>query len=268
MARRIYLLVPSAVACLIFGCGGASDPGLFSAGGGKSGVSGASSAGATSLPNAGSTSAGGDASNAGSVGDAGSDSAAGGSSTAGSDSGGTGAGEAGHTGSGGSVEQAGTGGSSGHAEGGSSGHAEGGSAGHAAGGTAGSGEAGGGAGSGSGGKGSAGGGNEPTCVELYAQAATELTAARACNVGANAEQCTGKVDTTCNCQVPVEKDDSPATKAYQATLKQLQSKHCSQACPAIACTPVLNPQCRASSAGSKQGMCVASFPVGVPGPQF
>jgi hypothetical protein len=261
MARRIYLLVPSAVACLIFGCGGASDPGLFSAGGGKSGVSGASSAGAASLPNAGSTSAGGDTSNAGSVGDAGSDSA-GGSNSAGSDNGG--AGEAGHSGSG---EQAGTGGSSGHAEGGSSGHAEGGSAGHAAGGAAGSGVAGG-AGSGSGGQGSAGGGNEPTCAELFTQAATELTAARACNVGANAEQCTGKVDTTCNCQVPVEKDDSPATKAYLATLKQLQSKHCSQVCPAIACTPVFNTQCRASSAGSKQGTCVASFPVGVPEPQF
>jgi hypothetical protein len=158
------------------------------------------------------------------------------------------------------------GGSAGHAEGGSSGHAEGGSAGHAQGGSAGSGVAGG--GSGSGGKGSAGGGNEPTCSELFTQAATELTVARACNVAADAEQCTGQVDTTCNCQVPVEKDDSPATKAYQATLKQIQSKHCSQVCPAIACSPVFNAQCRATSPGSNKGTCVASFPVGVPQPAF
>ncbi len=258
MARRIHLLAPSAIACVIFGCGGAGDPGLFSAGGGNSGVSGASSAGAASIPNAGSTAAGGDTSNAGS-GDAGADSA-GGNSSAGSDSGG--ASEAGHSGSGGSINQAGAGGSAGHAEGGSAGHAEGGSAGHAEGGSGWLRRGRAGAGSGSGGKGSAGGGNEPTCAELFTQAATELTAARACNVDANAEQCTGKVETTCNCQLPVEKDDSPATKAYQATLKQLQSKHCSQVCPAIACTPVFNPQCRATTPGDNKGTCVASFPVG------
>jgi hypothetical protein len=271
MARRIYLLAPSAIACVIFGCGGASDPGLFSASGGKSGVSGASSVGATSGSSAGSTAAGGDSSNAGGVGLGGDDTggeSAGGNNSAGSDTGGTGAGEAGHSGSAGSVDRAGMDGGAGHAEGGSAGHAEGGSAGHAEGGTgtggtdvAGSTSSGGKTGS----AGAAGGGNGPTCSELLTQAATELTAARACNVALNAQQCTGTVETTCNCEVPVEKDNSPATKAYQATLKQIQTKRCVQACPAIACSPVINAQCRASTPSSTQGSCVAGFAMPTPG---
>ncbi|HEX3852930.1 MAG TPA: hypothetical protein VHW01_18330 [Polyangiaceae bacterium] len=268
MARRIYLLGPSAVAFAIFGCGGAGDGGLFGASGG------ASSAGAASVHGAGASStppgAGGDTSSAGDFGLGGDDTAgesAGGSSSGGADTGG-GNGEAGHSGSGGSVDHAGAGGSAGNAEGGGAGHAEGGGAGHAQGGeggTAGAGTAG---SAGSSGAGAGGGGTEPTCSQLLAEAATELTAARACNLAANAEQCTGAVETVCNCQVPVEKSDSAATKAYEATLKQINAKHCSQVCPAIACFPVTHAQCKATEPGSSKGSCIASFGIPTPVPAF
>jgi hypothetical protein len=267
MARRIYLLAPSAIAFAIFGCGGASDPGLF----GASGVSGASSAGAPSGHGAGASStppaSGGDTSGAGSVGLGGSDAggeSAGGSSAGSANAGGSGDGEAGHSGSGGSVDQggnAGTGGSAGHAEGGGAGHSEGGAS---TGGSAGAGTA----GSAGSGAGAGGGSSEPTCSQLLTQASTELTAARACNLAVNAEQCTGAVETVCNCQVPVEKDDSVATKAYGATLKQLNAKHCSQVCPAIACAPVLRATCRADGPGTTKGSCVAGFGVPTPVPAF
>jgi hypothetical protein len=266
MARRIYLLVPSAVAFAIFGCGGGTDPGLF----GSSGIGGAGSAGAPSMHGAGASStppgSAGDTSNAGNAGLAGED--AGGASSGGSDTGG-GDGEAGHSSSGGSIDQGGTSGSAGHAEGGNAGHAEGGSAGHAAGGTNAGGTAGAGtAGSVSSGGASAGGGNEPTCAQLLSQAATELTAARACNLAANAEQCTGAVETVCNCEVPVEKNGSAASDAYEATLKEIRAKHCSQVCPAIACLPVTRAQCRATTPESTKGSCVAGFAIPTPVPAF
>jgi len=265
MARRIYLLGASALAFAIFGCGGAGDSGLF----GKSGVSGAGSGGAASVHGAGASStppgSGGDTASAGDVGLGGEDA---GGDSGGSNTGGTGNGQAGHSGSGGSTGHT-EGGSAGHTEGGSAGHTEGGSAGHTeggTGGTAGAGTAGsaasGGAGAGAGGD----GGGDPTCSQLLAEATPELTAARVCNLAANAEQCTGTVQTVCNCEVPVESGDSLATKAYEATLKQIKAKHCSQVCPAIACLAVNHAQCSVSNFGTTDGTCVASF--GLPTPAF
>jgi len=247
MARRIYLLAPSVLAFAIFGCGSAGDSGLF----GSSGISGAGSAGAPWVHGAGASStppgSAGDTANAGNVGLGGE--AAGGDS-GGSNTGGTGKGEAGYSGSGGSA---------GHAEGGGAGHAEGGAGtgGAAGAGTAGS-AANGGAGAGAGGS-----GGDPTCSQLLAEATTELAAARVCTFAANAEQCTGTVKTVCNCEVPVE-GDSATTKAYEATLKQINDKHCTQVCPAIACLAVSHAQCSVSTPGTTQGTCVAGFGVLTP----
>jgi hypothetical protein len=255
MLRSIRVLGPSVALFAVFtACGGTSDPGLFSGSGGSSAAGASSEAGAGTTPEAGSSSV------AGSV-NAGGDEAMGGDNSAGGSTGGA---TAGGAASGGDSSQAGSG-----EPGGSGGHAEGGGAGHSAGSSGGKGgtSAGGAAGAGSGGKGgnagSAGGSSEPSCKDLLAQATTQLEAARACNIAENVLQCTGKVNTTCGCQVPVERSDSVATNAYEATLKQIQAKHCVQACPAIACAPVSRAQCRATTAGSTKGMCVASFPLPV-----
>ncbi len=245
MARRIYLLVPGATVFALLACGGASDPGLFSGSGSSAGDPG-SAAGA-------SDSAGASAS-AGSPSSQGGSSVGGSVGVAGEPAGGTNSGAAGAQtgGSAGSAEHAGAGGSAAgeSSSAGSGGNAAGGSAGST--GSAGSG----GSTAGSGGS----GGTELTCSELLAQAAKQLQAARACNVAKNAEQCTGKVK-TCNCDVPVENEDSAETQAYEATLKQINQKKCVQVCPALACTPVNRAQCRASSAASTAGTCVSNFGV-------
>jgi hypothetical protein len=103
------------------------------------------------------------------------------------------------------------------------------------------------------------GGSAATCQELLAQATSELTAARACNLAHNATQCTGKVKTTCNCEVPVEDPDSPETQAYEATLKQINENRCVQVCPAIACVAVNHAQCQASAIFSTAGSCVSGY---------
>ncbi len=234
VARLTHLLAPSAFVFALFACGGASDPGLFSGGGASAGThnnsAGASnSAGSPGTAGDASTppSEGGDSTVGGSVGVAGQDSGgsnSSGGSAAGSDTGGS-AGSTAHAGAGGSA--AGAGGSSA------------GSAGTA----------------GTGGSVS----TEPTCKDLYAKAATQLEAARACNVAKNAEQCTGTVKTTCNCEVPVESEGSAETQAYEATLKQINQKKCSQVCAAIACSPVNHAQCRANSASTVVGTCVSNF---------
>ena len=103
------------------------------------------------------------------------------------------------------------------------------------------------------------GGGELGCPELLAQAEKQLEAARACNNAVDAEQCTGKVKTTCNCDVPVERADSDESDAYLETLKQIQKKKCVKVCPALACLPVAHAVCQPSSMGSSTGQCTASF---------
>ena len=226
MARPIiYLWLPGLTALALFSaCGGVSDPGLFSTSGGASA--------------AGNTSTGGQSALSGAAGDdaGGSD---GGSSAAGSHS----------AGSGGATH---AGGSAGTAAGGSVGHA-------GASGTAGAGTSGG-AGSGGGSAGSAGGGGELTCNELFTQAGQQLEAARACNIAQDITQCTGKVTSPCNCEVPVEREDSAETKAYLATLKQLDKKKCALLCPASVCLPANHAQCSAPASGII-GVCTASLAV-------
>ena len=234
MARRIYLFAPSALVFAVVSCGGASDPGLFSGTGGGAGnhgnAAGASNhAGSPAMAGDGSTPPGEDAGATvgGAVGVAGQDSG-GSNSSAGSEAGGT-AGSAAHAGAGGST--AGSGGGNAAGAGGSSAGA-----------------------AGSGGSVS----TEPTCKDLYAKASTQLEAARACNVAKNVEQCTGTVKTTCNCEVPVESEGSAETQAYEATLKQINQKKCTQVCPAIVCLQVTHAQCRANSADTVVGTCVSN----------
>lgn len=247
--RRSYLLAPSAIVFALLACGGANDSGLFSGGGASAGTQSSTagapaSAGAAAAPptEGGASTAGGSSDGAGQA-SGGSASGSAGSNAAGAETGG----------SAGSV-QAGAGGSAAGSAGSSTaGTGTGGS-------SAGSGGAANTAGSGGSSAGSAGaGGGQPTCQDLIAQAASQLEAARACNLARNVEQCTGKVKTTCNCEVPVENQNSAETQAYEATLKQINQKKCVQICPAIACTPVNRAQCRASNVGSSAGTCIASF---------
>jgi len=114
-------------------------------------------------------------------------------------------------------------------------------------------------GSSAGAGGNGGGGGTPSCEDLMALAESELAAARACDNSHNVEQCTGKVSTTCGCQVPVESSDSEETKAYLVTLKRFQDQHCVIACAALVCPPIQHAQCQ--SQGSSTGMCI-----GVAGP--
>lgn len=99
------------------------------------------------------------------------------------------------------------------------------------------------------GGGSGGGSSEPTCQELFARAEKELAAAQTCNVAADAKQCTGKVESTCGCQVPVQRGDSPESKTYEDTLKQIDKQNCHQVCPALACVPVNFAQCKGNGGG-------------------
>lgn len=108
-----------------------------------------------------------------------------------------------------------------------------------------------------GGAGMGGGSNEPTCQELFERAAKELAAAQACNIAVDAKQCTGKVETTCGCQVFVQRDDSAETNAYEDTLKQIEKKKCIQQCPAIVCAPANFAQCKVAQGGGIMGTCTS-----------
>jgi hypothetical protein len=102
-----------------------------------------------------------------------------------------------------------------------------------------------------------GGSSEPNCQELFERAAKELTAAQACNIAVDAKQCTGKVETTCGCQVYVQRGDSAETKAYEDTLKQIEKKKCVQQCPAIVCAPANFAQCKVAQGGGIMGTCTS-----------
>ena len=223
MARPYSFLLPGLIAVALFsGCGGTSNDGFFSPLVGNAGASGSSNTGGVS------STAGAHASSGG-PGSAGSGASAGSAASAGS--GGSGA-SAGNVGSGGSPMSGGT----------------------SAGGTSGSPSAGGSAAD-------AGSGPDASCSELVKQATQQLEAARACNVAANAMQCTGKVTNRCNCQVPVQKSDSPEAQAYLKTLQQLEAKNCPNSCTPTLCVPMPtgNAQCKSVTLSSTSGTCVASY---------
>jgi hypothetical protein len=219
-----------AVFSLFVACGGVTDPGLFGATGtaGGSNHAGASSDGGAPA-HGGSAAQGGVPSSAGSG-------AAGERSSAGVANGGGSA-----AGSGGAA-QAGAGNSAGTTTGGSpnGGAANGGSAGSTA-------------------NAGTGGGDGETCQTLFAKANKELTAAQVCNIAADATQCTGTVKNPCNCEVPVNRENSAETSAYQATRDELDKRKCVQLCPAIACLPAHYSVCRAAILGGAAGTCVASY---------
>ncbi len=221
-----------AALALFVACGGATDPGLFSAGStaGTSNHGGASSDGGA--PARGGAAPGG-ASSAGSPSAAGEGSTEGGSANGGSSDGG-----AGNVGSSG-APQAGAN-SAGANAGGSGGSANGGSAGSLA------------------NAGSAGGESE-TCQSLFAKASKQLAAAQVCNLAMDSQSCAATVPNLCNCEVPVHSEDSAETKAYRATLDQLDKKKCIQVCTALACLPATHAVCKASAPGSAAGTCVASY---------
>jgi hypothetical protein len=225
MNRSILLSLPCLVlaASLFNACGGVSAGDLFTSSGGN---------GAAGTPGG-----GGESSEGGSPASAGTGSA---EPTAGESAGGaepTAGAPAGGSNAGGAPAEGGS-----SAGGASAGSAQGGSGGTALGGSSA-----GGSGPGTG---------EPTCKELYVRAEKELAAAQACNVAVDSKQCTGKVKTTCGCEVPVQRGDSPETNTYEDTLKQIDKKNCNQPCPAVACAPVNFAQCRAPM-GSIMGTCTS-----------
>lgn len=241
MARAICIWLPGLAAFVLSACGSSESPffnDLPRSGAGGTGHAGAaaqagsvSSSGGSSNPgSAGSTTAAGSAGSPGELGGAGEEE--------------TGAGSGGATGG----SAAATGGTS--AAGGAGAHSGGTSGGR--GGAGGGGATGGRAGAPSAG---AGGSNqELSCSELLKLANQQLEAARACNLAANSLQCTGTVMNTCNCEVSVQRAESPETKAYLATLKQLKAKDCTTVCTAIACRQINDGECKSSGSGS-MGMC-------------
>jgi len=283
MTRHASLWLPvltaGALSALFFGCGGEDQGGLFSPAGvatgeagasigssgsnasaGRSSSSGgsASAAGASALGGNGSgamAGAGGPSGTAGSSSHGGNGSAgssAGGNSNGGANNGGSGGMSAGASSGGANNAGASNGGSGGASNGGSSGASGG--AGASNGGTSNGGTSNG--GTSNGGTSNGGGGGAPTCQDLLTTAADQLDAARACDNSGNVVQCTGEVNTTCGCEVPVESNDSAETKAYLATLAQIQEQHCVQACPALACVVAAHAQCK--SQGGSGSMCVAA----------
>jgi hypothetical protein len=256
MVRRTSLALPvliaGALGALFCACSGSDQTGLFSPSGGVTGNAGASA-------NAGGPNAtGGRAATSGSSSAAGSTNAAGGSASGGHSSAGGAVGASGALNGGGSMN-GGTG-NGGAVSGGAlngGGSANGGNAGASTAGASNGGASGTGGAAGTGGAsgGSGGPSGNPTCQDLIATAARQLDAARVCNTAGNAEQCTGTVSATCGCQVPVESDDSPETKAYLATLALIQEQHCIQVCPAIACV-FGHAECK--SQGGSSSVCVAA----------
>ncbi len=278
MTRHASLWLPvltaGALSALFFGCGGEDQGGLFSPAGVATGEAGASLGSSGSNASAGrSSSSGGSASAAGASARGGNgsgamDGAGGSSGTAGRSSSG-GNGSAGSSAGGNSNGGAHNGGSGGVSAGASNGGANnagasnagsgGTSSGGASSGSSGASNGGAGASNGgasNGGASNGGGGGAPTCQDLQTTAADQLDAARACDNSGNVVQCTGEVNTTCGCQVPVESNDSAETKAYLATLAQIEQQHCVQACPALACVVAAHAQCK--SQGGSGSMCVAA----------
>ena len=231
MASSNYLLIPGLTAFALFSaCGGGGSDTFNSSGGGTSTDAGSSSVAGDSAvagDNSGSESAG--ATGNGEAGFSGSDDGqAGGVGEAGQTgfvSGGTGGGDAG-----GSIGQAGAGGSGGHAGGGA------GSGGMSMGGTH------------SGG--SAGSGPEPTCAQLDAEAATQLSAAQACTPGQAVNECDARVANACGCEVPIESATSAASKTYLATLKTIAARKCPRPASCPACVAVGLALCSKSGKGS------------------
>jgi len=250
----LSILITGALASSFSACSSSTE-GLFSPAGG------ASSTGGTSVSAAGGSAVGGHPATGGNSSTAGSTAAAGTNASGGSDANGGhangGAGSVAGTSSAGTTGDAGGSGNAGTSAGGGN------AAGTDAGGNAGTSNAGtssgGSGGSSAGAGGNGGGGGTPSCEDLMALAESELAAARACDNSHNVEQCTGKVSTTCGCQVPVESSDSEETKAYLVTLKRFQDQHCVIACAALVCPPIQHAQCQ--SQGSSTGMCI-----GVAGP--
>ena len=257
MTRRTSLgfsiLLASALGSSFGACGGSTNE-LFTPSGG------ADSTGGTSTNTAGSSAIGGHSTTGGSSSSAGSNASAGTNANGGSNAAGGhanggdtsvgGNGNAGTSGNtGGSGNAGGTGGSN------SAGTDAGGNAGTSSAGTSSGGSGGSSAGAGGSNSAGTGAGGNPSCQDLMALAESQLAAARACDNSHNAMQCTGKVNTTCGCQVPVESNDSDETKAYLATLKRFQDKPCIIACTELACLPISHAQCQ--SQGQSGGMCVA-----------
>ncbi|MET0792821.1 MAG: hypothetical protein ABW061_14975 [Polyangiaceae bacterium] len=108
---------------------------------------------------------------------------------------------------------------------------------------------------------SSGGSGGDTCQTLFAKASKQLAAAQVCSNAADSLQCTGTVKNPCKCEVPVNRQDSDETKAYQATLDELNQKKCVQVCTAIACLPVAHAQCVSSNSTGSTGTCSASHAI-------
>jgi hypothetical protein len=123
-------------------------------------------------------------------------------------------------------------------------------------GTAGIGTAGAGATAGAGTSGSAGTGGSD-CTMLLAQATSALVAARECNPGVNALQCTGVISDLCGCSYSVNDTGSAASQAYLTLSKQILAQGCGYACTDIACPVVTNGTCQVSMTSSLGGVCVA-----------
>lgn len=235
MARRIYLWLPSLTVFALSACGG-SESDFFSSGG----RSGSSHAGASSHAGSSSTASAGSPSSAGNFGSAGADVA--GSTSSGGSPGSGGDSEGGRSSGGTSSGGTGSSGRAGASSGGGSGGRPG---------TGGSGAT-----AGHGGRSSGAGGTNDTttCDDLHKLAEEQLDAARACNVAMSAPQCTTTVQNTCDCPVPVRREDSAETKAYLATMKKVKDKNCSWFCTKQACQQVTDADCKSSGSGS-MGVC-------------
>jgi hypothetical protein len=107
----------------------------------------------------------------------------------------------------------------------------------------GSGDAGGGGGEGGQGDGGGGGGGDSgvDCAVLQADLDALLAKAQACCPNCNIAQCYNAVAGQC-CPVSVTSKDGTATKAYLATLAQMEAS-CPSMCPAIACEQTPSGQC-------------------------
>jgi hypothetical protein len=95
--------------------------------------------------------------------------------------------------------------------------------------------------------GSTGGSN---CVAMRTELSALLTEAQACNLSANAQQCTGFVDSECNCPVPVNSPKSDATQAYVDAVA-VYKKACSPICAAVLCVKPTYATC--SRLGTQSG---------------
>jgi hypothetical protein len=238
MACRLYFWLPCLAAVALSACGG-SETDFFSDGhgGGSSRAGAPSHAGSTSNSSAGKSNSGGNPGTAGTVSVAGSTSSAGN----------VGSGGDGSTGVSGSAGAPGGGTSSGGRAGSNGSGGAGGRTG-----SAGSGATAGRAGS----AGTGGSIEDLSCNELHELAKQQLEDARACNLAASSLQCNATVQDTCDCLVPVRREDSAETKAYLATMKKVKDSDCSWFCTKAVCPQVTDAECKTSGSASK-GVCTA-----------